>query len=228
MTWVKTRSILSVASALALLLVLGSPAFAASTSYNDSVSFPLSPGSDTAVIPQWDPALFPGQVLVSVELEIDATVGADITAENDSAIGGNISVSLTGLVGATAPSGLSATAGIIGGAGPVPVAASDGNPGSGPDFHDFGTISDSDSDNDTIFAVLGPYIGNGNLNIPVNGSGGFAVSGVTDSTLQISNFAGSGVVTVTYTYEPVPEPSTIALALLGACGAALALWRRRK
>ncbi len=204
-----------------------SVAQAGTISYNNGFGFALSPGSQVVSLPQWDPSAFPGQTLASVELKVDATVGADVTAENDSVIGGNMGVDLTGLVGATS-SGLSATAAVLQSAGPVAVSASDGNPGSGPDFVDFGSISGSDSDSDTIIAGLAPYIGAGNFNANVNGNGGFSVSGVSDSTIQVSNFATSGLVTVTYNFVPVPEPASVVLGTLGACGLALVGGRRRR
>jgi hypothetical protein len=229
MSWTNRRRAALIGCCFALLALMGSTAALAGTvSYTDpSISFPLSPGSDTGSVPQWDPALYPGQALVSVVLYINVTAGASVTAENDSAIGGNMGVNLTGLVSSTSP-GLSATAAILASGGPVAVAASDGNPGTGPDFHNFGFIAASDDDSDTIFAGFGPYIGNGNVTINVNGSGGFSVSGVTDSTTQVSSFGGFGLVRITYNYEPVPEPSSVALAALAASGLALAVWRRRR
>jgi hypothetical protein len=212
---------------LLISLAASSAAHAASVSYNAPYGFPLSPGNQAVNLPQWDPALFPGQVLVSVQLTLDATIGANVTAENDSAIAGNMGVNLTGLAQATSGS-LSATAAILQSAGPVAVAASDGNAGSGPDFNDFGMISGNDSDSDTIFAGLGAYIGNGNFATNVTGNGGFAVSGVSDSTIQVSSFAANGLVTVTYEYAAVPEPSSVVLGVFGAFGLALAGWRRRR
>lgn len=212
---------------LLLTLAVSSTASAASVSYNAPFGFPLSPGNQVVNLPQWDPALFPGQVLVSVQLQLDATIGANVTAENDSAIAGNMGVNLTGLAQATSGA-LSTTAAILQNAGPVPVAATDGVPGSGPDFNDFGLISGNDSDSDTIVAGLGAFIGNGNIAANVTGNGGFAVSGVSDSTIQVSSFAANGLVTVTYEFEVVPEPSSVALGALGACGLALVGWRRRR
>ncbi len=162
-----------------------------------------------------------------MELELDATIGANVTAENDGGSSGNMGVNLTGLAQATSGA-LSATAAVLQSAGPVAVAASDGIPGSGPDFNDFGLLSGSDSDSDTIFAALAAYVGNSTFATSVLGNGGFSVSGVSNSTIQVSNFGANGLVTVTYEFVPVPEPSSIALGVLGACGLALAGWRRRR
>lgn len=210
-----------------LSLAVTAAAQAASVSYNAPFGFSLSPGSQVVNLPQWDPAAFPGQVLVGVTLEIDATIGANVTAENDSATGGSMGVSLTGIASATAGS-LSATASILQNAGPVAVSGTDGVGGAGPDFNDFGLISGNDSDTDSIFAGMGAYVGNGNFAANVFGSGGFAVSGVSDSTIQVSGFATNGQVTVTYEYAAVPEPASLALSAIGAVGLALVGWRRRR
>lgn len=212
-----------------LLLLFAVPAVQAATvSYNAGFGFPLSPGNQIInSLPQWDPALYPGQTLVSVQLDVQADIGANVTAENDSATGGNMGVNLTGIVNASS-TGLSASAVILQSAGPVAVTATDGNPGAGPDFVNFGLLNGSDSDSDQIFAALGPYIGNGNIIANIIGNGGFSVSGISDSTIQVSNFATSGLVTVTYEFVPVPEPTSIVLGAFGACGLALVGWRRRR
>jgi hypothetical protein len=220
----RSRTIGTLSLLFSMLML--SVAQAATVSYNTGFAFPLSPGNQAVVLPQWDPTLFPGQTLVSVELDILATIGANVTAENDSAIGGNMGVNLTGIANATS-SGLSATATVLQGAGPVAVAATDGNPGAGPDFVDFGLLSGNDSDSDTIFAGLGAYIGNGTFPANIAGNGGFSVSGVSDSTIQVSGFGTNGVLTVTYEFVPVPEPASIVLGAFAACGLALVGWRRR-
>ena len=214
------------ATLLALLLAV--PALQAATfSYNTGFSFPLSPGNQVVNLPQWDPAAFPGQTLVSVKLDLQADIGANVTAENDSAISGNMGVNLTGIVSANS-AGLSANALVLQGAGPFAVTATDGVPGSGPDFVDFGFVQGSDSDSDTIFAALAPYIGNGLFAASLAGNGAFSASGVTDSTVKVSNFAASGLVIVTYEFVPVPEPASVVLGAIGACGLGLVGWRRRR
>ncbi len=225
------RSLLRRASRVAICVVLIAflaPAVRAGVySFNDSFAFPLSPNSQVINLSQYDASLHPGEVLDHVELSIDGTVSADVTAENDSAISGNMSVNLTGIISGTGPSGTHPTVAILQSAGPVPVAASDGNTGSGPDFHDFGNISGSSSNSYTTYST-GLYLGSGTFAYTIDGNGGFSVSGVTDSTLHVNNFGASGMATVTYYTVAVPEPSTIALALFGACGMAVSLWRKRR
>lgn len=215
---------LGLLSLIAVALALPADrSFGATVSNSANFGFPLSPNSDTVILDLFNPAL---GTLQAVELAISGVIQADITGENDSAISGNMSVNLTGVLGATAP-GLSTTAAVLNSAGPVLVSATDGVPGSGLDYNDFGTVSGAGSDDDLTLAV-GPFIGPGTFNASVTGNGGFNISGVTDSTLQISNFTGSGTVTVTYTYEPaaIPEPNSLGLA-----AAVLAGWgavRRRR
>jgi hypothetical protein len=175
-------------------------------------SFALSPGSTTASLPQFNPAL---GTLTSVEISIDALIQASITGENDSATAGNMTANLSGNATAAGPSGLSATAAINASSGPVSLAATDGTSGSGPDFHDFGAVSGSDSDTDLISSSLSPYIGAGSVSYNINGSGGFSLSGVSNSTLTIDDFGANGTIEVTYTYTPVPEPASLAMMASG-------------
>jgi hypothetical protein len=235
MQWTSRQSSISGAARVAfvgclvfsLLAFAGSAAIAGTVSYNANFSFPLSPGSQVLSLPQWDPVLFPGQVLSKVELKIAGDISATVDAENDAVIGGNMGVDLLGQLKVSATS-LSALAVILQSAGPVAVSATDGNTGSGPDFKNFGTVLGSDSASSSLIAGLAPYIGNGNISATVNGNGGFSVTGVSDSTIHVSDFGADGTVTVTYTYNPVPEPTSLALAGLSGLGLALAAWRRRR
>ena len=205
---------------------LASCTHAATVSFGPSAwSFSLSPGSTTVNLSQFDPSL---GTLISVELFLSGTEQADVTAENDGVSGGSMSANLSGSLqgkgpGAIAPivTLLMSTSG-----GPVSVAGTDGTPGSGPDFHDFGTLSDSQSDSTSTTSNLPTYTGLGTVAFQISGSGGFSVSGVSDSTIHVTNFGASGEASVVYTYTPVPEPASIVLAAVGLLGIA-ALRRRR-
>ncbi|MBX9791704.1 MAG: choice-of-anchor E domain-containing protein [Pirellulales bacterium] len=188
-------------------------------------AFPLSPGSQPLSIPKFD-TMGGTRTLTQVDLKISGSVEALVTAENDSAIGGNMGVDLIGLLKASIPGPLSTSAGILQSAGPVAVAASDGNPGSGPDFVDFGLISGAGSNSTSTNSGLAAYIGPGFLAGTASGNGGFSINGVTDSTSKITNFQALGTVDVIYTYTEnngvVPEPasliiwSVLGLSVIGA------------
>ena len=55
-------------------------ALAASVTHNANFSFPLSPGNQVLSLPQWDPALYPGQVLAKVGLKIVGDIEATLVA----------------------------------------------------------------------------------------------------------------------------------------------------
>ena len=180
---------------------------------SSNFSFPLSPGNQTIALSQFD-TQGGARVLNWVKITLVANIQANITGENDSTIAGNMQLSLTGLVDADAPT-ISAGAGISENSAMVSVSATDGVADSGPDFHNFGTFGGSDTDNAVELSSFSAYIGTGTFNVNIVGSGGFALSGVTDSTLKISNFGTNGTVTVLYDYDVVPEPATLALLALG-------------
>ncbi|MCC6423732.1 MAG: choice-of-anchor E domain-containing protein [Phycisphaerales bacterium] len=163
------------------------------------------------------------RVLNSISLEINSTIGANTTGENDSLSGGSITMNLSG--NATADLYTLNTATIVNAsAGPVAVSATDGVSGSGPDFYNFGNVSGNDTDSDTILSGFGSFIGLGTIDVSVDANGGFNISGVSNSTLQVSNFNASGTVKVIYDYTQVPEPTALSLLSLGGLG----LLRRRR
>ena len=196
------------------ILVFSAPAMGLSITQTLPFDFPISPGSQTLAFNQFNMPTF---TLLSVTLELDASEAGNITAENDSTIAGNITVNMSGSVTGTGPN-LSAIAVISQSAGPQAVAATDGVPGSGPDYYDFGYVSDSDSDSDTQNSNLAPFIGAGTIDIDIDGLGGWAFTGVTDATLQFSDFEAWGDATIIYEYTCIPEPATIGMVLVGALG----------
>ncbi|MGD9648876.1 MAG: choice-of-anchor E domain-containing protein, partial [Pirellulales bacterium] len=194
-------------------------------------SFPLSPGSQPLSIPMFD-TLGGTRTLTQVDLKIFGDIEAMVTAENDSSIAGSMGVDLIGLLKATIPGPLSTSAAILQSAGPVSVAATDGTPGSGPDFVDFGLITGSGSNSTSTTTGLAAYIGPGFLAGTASGNGGFAVTGVTDSTSKITDFQASGTVEVTYTYTDnsgvVPEPSSVIIWSVLGLSVVGAGWVRRR
>lgn len=210
----RVKGLRAIMVATATLAGFSAAAVADTVSYSDTFSFPLSPGSTTVFLSQFDDqggAL----TLESVLLELEATVGSSITAENDSNLPApSFQVSLTGLVDALAPSGLNATAAMAG-AWPFALQPSDGTPESGPDYHDFGYLSDSDSASDSLSlpADLSAYIGLGTISIDIDGSAGWSFQGTTDATLRIDDLGASGLARITYTYTP--EPASLMLLGVG-------------
>ena len=200
--------------ALAVMLVAAAPAMGLSISQTLPFEFEISPGSQTLAFDQFNML---GCTLLSVTLELDAWEGGNITAENDGEIEGNITVTMSGWVTGTGPN-LLATALLSQSAGPQWVDATDGVPGSGPDFHDFGYVSDSDSDTDFQNTNLAPFIGTSTVDIDIDGEGGWAFSGVTNATLQMSDFEAGGDATIIYEYTCIPEPATIGMVVFGALG----------
>lgn len=202
-----------------------SASFSTMQMQTQSWSFPLSPGSALVTFNQFDPQ---GglHILKAVLLEVDGTMQASITAENNSTIPvSNFAVSMTGLVNFSLGP-LSGTLGIIANSPVVSVGASDngGVPnGSGLDFHDFGTISGSDSDSALGFP-LPFWIGTGVITGSISGSGGFSAQGTTNATINFDNFGASGTAKLTYFYDIIPTPGSV--ALIGLAG--IAAVRRRR
>ena len=219
------------AASLALSSLLGSAASAGIVVENVAFAFPLSPGSQPLSIPKFD-TLGGTRTLTQVDLKISGSVEANVTAENDSVISGNMGVDLTGLLKASIPGPLSTTAIILQSAGPVAVSGTDGVPGSGPDFVDFGLVSGSDSSSTSTNSGLAAYIGPGFLAGTASGSGGFSVNGVTSSTIKLSGFQALGDVTVTYTYTDtpgvVPEPASVVIWSVLGLSVVGAGWVRRR
>lgn len=93
------------------------------------------------------------------------------------------------------------------------------------DVHNFGLLSVSDTAIYNVPALLwGLYTGAGTFDVDFDGTGLFGVQGGGNATIDVTNFAGSGTVTVEYTYNVIPTPG--AMALLGM-GGLLAARRRR-
>jgi len=207
----------------AIVFALSATGMSAPIVQTETLSFSLSPGGATLTFDQFD-TLGGTRTLEQVLVELNLTEQANVTAENDSALDGNMSVGLTGNATGTAP-GMSVAAAINTSTAGVAVDPSDGNSGSGPDFHDFGIVSGSDTASDSLHYLtdnLSAYVGGGTVDFVIIASGGFAVSGVTDSTTIVSSFGASGDGTLTYVWTP--EPGSLSLLGLGA----LALIRRKR
>lgn len=207
---------------LALVAGIAATSVAGVDTQTQNWAFPLSPNSQVLVFDKFDDGAGT-KVLTKVEMLFNATMGANVTAENDSTLPApDFAVNLSGFV-TVSFSSLNGFVGLVQSAN-AGVAATDGIADSGPDFHDFGMLSDSDAGSDSTTSGLGGYYGPGTINATVFGSGGFSVSGTTDSTLHLTDFAGNGDVTIKYYWDPIPAPGAFGLAGLGMLAAA----RRRR
>lgn len=208
--------------ALAAGLTLTGMASALQISDTQNYSLPVPTSGASVAVSQFDD-LGGTRILNWITLELNSTIGANTTGENDSTSAGSLTMNLSG--NASADLFTLSTATIVNtSAGPQSVGATDGITGSGPDFFNFGTVSGSDLDSDTILSGFAPFIGTGTINVTINANGGFNISGVSNSTLQVANFSADGTVKVIYDYTQVPEPTTLSLLSLGG----LALLRRRR
>ncbi|MBT8485606.1 MAG: choice-of-anchor E domain-containing protein [Phycisphaerales bacterium] len=169
--------------------------------------FPLSPGSALLQFDQFDDQ--GGQrILQRVTVDLAAAIGASVTAENESVIPApDFALVLAGFLtndirDISTFSGFNETYATDGS-----VAPSDGVPGSGPDFWDFGSVSAMANESSEETTNLAPFIGAGTVDADIFASGGFSILGATDATIVISDFMASGTVTITYEF----------LSLVGAC-----------
>lgn len=188
--------------------------------------FPLSPGMTQLEFAKFD-TQGDTRVLRAVKLKFTATVGANATAENDSVLEApDFAINLAGFVNVSVAGGLLSGVGTINVVQAFGVGATDGVDGSGPDFHDFGFVSDMAMDDDLVFSAMSlpAFIGPGSVVADINGSAGFSFSGTTDASLKISNLGAEGSVEICYCYDVIPTPG--AAALFGFAGVA-ALRRRR-
>ena len=187
---------------------------------------PMSPYDDTATLPQFD-EMGGQRELVGVCMTYDLSISAQVTAENDSVLPApDFAVNLSGFA-TISFGGLSDTVGISTGAsfGVGPTDNGGMANGMGPDFHDFGLLSDTANGGDDVFFFpLAQYIGNGTIDATIHAEAGFSVSGTTDSTIQTTMFGASGTVTIEYKYTIIPTPGTA--AILGLAG--IAGIRRRR
>ena len=199
----------------ALMFALAAPAMAGTIVHNDSFILPAS-GTGTLTFDQFNEPY----TLLSVYLYIDGYEQANVEGENDEDTPQDITAQISGSL-TTSDYGLSLTVLLYDEDGPVTLQGSDDNPRSGPDYHDFGLLYDSDSDDDTITTGLSPFIGSGTVDIDVLLVVGYQLAGGGDSTLWVEDYEGGCAGTLIYTYSTIPEPSTLLLlapALFGVAG----------
>lgn len=188
-------------------------------------SFPLSPGNAVLPFNQFDDQ-GGTRILEKVIFQVEGMITATVTAENDDPdlAAPDFALNMSGFMNVQF-STLNAVFGfdetfLTDGS----VTASDGIDGSGTDFWNFGTVSDTGSGMDMVElpSDLSGFIGGGIINANVGASGGFSVQGSTNSTIVVSNFMGSGTVEVIYQFSVIPAPAGFAVFGL------LAMGRRRR
>ncbi|MGP1346056.1 MAG: hypothetical protein ACTS3F_05225 [Phycisphaerales bacterium] len=180
----------------------------------------LSPFVTSLVFDQVDDAsvgLPPGQFLVvtNVVLSVEATMSVSATAENGLDVPNTgVGVSMGGSVSAGV-GGLGVGTNFFATASSGELAASDGVPGIGADFHNFGLLSDFGVGDDIVFDGFGPFLGDGTFVVDVSASGGVAFFNDAGVTTTTSDFGIGGVVTVEIFYVSVPSAPGCALLAVG-------------
>jgi len=221
------RNRIFMGAVLLLPLVVPGVTSASTKSYSTTYSFNLSPGSQTVNLSQFHD-LGGTLTLTKVTLDLDGDIHARVEAENDDpTLTASMSVSLLGTFDGKVMDGLTellhASGSISDTHGPVSVTVSTPPIRGGSDYHDYGTLNDSDSDSDSLTSGLGYFIGTSTIPVDITGQGGYSVQGTSNSTSWVTDFSASGTAKITYEYTP--EPATMAMLGLGALG--LAARRRR-
>jgi hypothetical protein len=215
--------------AFACLALLSAVANAATVSYGPISVGPSPTGSSGLFgLPQFDPSF---GTLTQVDLSVSGSSnGGSNGLQNLSAFDGNASVTIGSDITVSGPSALTVlTFPNNSNSGPVaPFGGVVDFTFSGPDSVLVNGIPSFDADNSSIFVGLAPYIGVGavlfNYSSAANTSNSSDVS-PTFSATTAPNFGFEA--SVTYHYTPVPEPTTLALAGLGALGLVVAIRRKR-
>lgn len=178
----------------------------------------------TVDLPQWNPALFPGQTLVGVTYTIVGYSYATYSIQNTDTVSHN---GYTAALLATQVTLTPPTAGPVVTTQPnlfynipdtlTPLQIAVGTTSS---------VSDTDSDSDN--SNLAAYTGAGNVTFTLAGAGNALVGGPTPFAGSAAGF-GAAVVSIEYTYQEtsVPEASTYA-AVVGLLGMVSFGWARSR
>ncbi len=181
------------------------------SSWNSFLSFPL-----------WNPLLFPGQKLDSVQFTIWGQGLGSIELSNSS----DTPVTLT------ATNNIEVSLALPGGMVIIALPSfSTGSQTIGKGTVNFGPYSEEDSDTSSLIKTnLGVYQGSGFLDLSVNGTNTFSITGGGDGAradIVSSQAVARGSVTYNYIDAGVPEPAMLTLVGGGLLGLGFFARRRR-
>lgn len=206
-------------NALALLALVAAAGSAQAAVQTDSFSFgpSLVPYSGSDVLDKFD-TVGGTRVLTAMKLTFSGSLSATVSV---TALSGPQTVTV-GVVGSA-----SSTDGLF----TLPLSFSDNwtsptlNTG---DVHNYGTLSVTDTAVNNVPSLFWPLYTAASpgdtFGVNFSGNGLFGIQGGGNATIDVTNFGGSGTVTVEYTYDVVPTPGAFALMGLGG----IAALRRRR
>ena len=207
---------------LILIPLFATTAFAGSITYGPfSIAVTDTDWSDNFSITQWDPALFPGQVLTSVSFDLTGSVEGVAKVENLSETSGStINVELKAEIDLTHPVGGGLIVQVIPLASDTFVATVydtvlDWGGDSGNTWSD---LTNTGNDLGSTTSNLATFTGSGSVLVPVSATATSIASGGGNITSNFSTDAGAQL-SVTYNY--IPEPVSMSLLALGGLGVLL-------
>lgn len=208
-----------------IALAAASAANAGMVTYNGGL--PVQNGAtwtQISSLPQWNPALFPGQTLTGVTLTVYGTVTGLAKGENEDGAPATISLDLSAILNISAPAGLVVQA--------LPLVNNTFNASAYDGTTDFGGtsgvsytgLSNTATNSTSLFdppTNLSAYIGAGSINATIQSFSTSTGSGAGNLSTQFQARTGA-LLEITYYYIPTPG----SMALLGLGGLAAARRRR--
>lgn len=214
--------------AVSLALLVVASANAGTVTYGPDTFGPATTNWSTSLsLPQWDPALFPGQVLTGVSFTLAGDVFGSASFESLDAAPATVTMSLQATITLLDPNNVPIVT-------VIPVANTSDLASAFDGVIDFGGTSgksytglSGSASNSGISTNLPLFIGSGNVLLPVSATGTSSGSGAGNLITQFSTSAGA-LATVTYTFAAVPEVSTVLLCGLGGLAVVGGIVRRRR